>query len=273
MLSGRGVGIVAETVIGAENEGEKTSGDSIEIVADTPTGAAADAAGSLAVLSDEIVACTRCPRLIEHCRHTAETKRRAYAHWDYWGKPLPGVGDPAAKLLIVGLAPAAHGGNRTGRMFTGNGSAEWLIEALHEYGFANQPTSLHRHDGLQLRGAFITAAARCAPPANRPTAEELRNCQPFLERELQLLTNVRVVLVLGQIAFNAYWRVLRERIGPDAGGKRPPFAHGARYEFGFGSPTLLVSYHPSRQNTQTGRLTKHMFHEVVAAARSIVDAP
>lgn len=228
-------------------------------------------AEALAHLADDIVNCTRCPRLIDHCRKTAERKRRAYADWDYWGKPLPGFGDPNAQLLVVGLAPAAHGGNRTGRMFTGDSSADWLIGALYKYGFANQPTSVHRDDGLQLIDAYVTAAGRCAPPANRPTAEELRNCQPFLERELQLLTKVRVVLVLGQIAFNTYWKIVAHRghIGPKT--KRPAFRHGARYDGKKGGPTLLVSYHPSRQNTQTGRLTERMFHNVFALARTIID--
>lgn len=230
-----------------------------------------DRVQALSRLSDDIVACTRCPRLIEHCGNMAATKRRAYADWDYWGKPLPGVGDPAAKLLVVGLAPAAHGGNRTGRMFTGDSSADWLMEALHAYGFANQPTSIHRDDGLQLSEAFITAAARCAPPANKPTAEELRNCQPFLARELGLLDDVRVVLVLGKIAFDVYWRVLRELGRVEPGTKQPKFAHGARFDWHPKEPTLLVSYHPSRQNTQTGRLTKDMFHKVFADARAIID--
>lgn len=228
-------------------------------------------ARSLRALSEQIISCTRCPRLIAHCRDIAATKRRAYADWDYWGKPLPGFGDPKARLLIIGLAPAAHGGNRTGRMFTGDGSADWLVEAMYTYGFANQPRSVSRDDGLRLKDAYVTAAARCAPPANRPTAAELRNCQPFLERELDLLKHVRVVLVLGQIAFETYWRVLRARNHVGSGVKRPRFAHGARYRFGPDKPVLLMSYHPSRQNTQTGRLTRAMFHQVFATARAILD--
>lgn len=226
---------------------------------------------ALQTLADEIIACTRCPRLIAHCRDIAAKKRRMYADWVYWGKPVPGFGDPEAQLLIVGLAPAAHGGNRTGRMFTGDSSADWLIEALYEYGFANQPTSTHRDDGLELHGAYMTAPARCAPPQNRPTAEELRNCHPFLQREMELLTNVKVVIVLGRIGFEAFWRALRElgRVAPDV--KRPAFAHGARFEWDAAQPTLLMSYHPSRQNTQTGRLTKAMFHSVFATARALVD--
>lgn len=228
---------------------------------------------ALAALREEVIRCTRCPRLIAHCRAVAATKRRAYADWDYWGKPLPGFGDAEARLLIIGLAPAAHGGNRTGRMFTGNGSADWLIEALHAHGFANQPSSTHRDDGLRLQDAYITAVARCAPPANRPTAEELQNCRPFLEQELALLDTVRAVVVLGQIAFNSYWRMLRETGKIDAAEKRPAFAHGAVYNPSPGGPALIVSYHPSRQNTQTGRLTRDMFHRVFALARHIVDGP
>lgn len=226
---------------------------------------------SLRALSEAIISCTRCPRLLAHCRDIAATKRRAYADWDYWGKPLPGFGDPKARLLIIGLAPAAHGGNRTGRMFTGDASADWLVEAMYTYGFANQPRSVSRDDGLQLKDAYVTAAARCAPPDNRPTAAELRNCQPFLERELGLLEHVRVVLVLGQIAFETYWRVLRAKNHVGSGVKRPRFAHGARYRFGPDMPILLMSYHPSRQNTQTGRLTRAMFHQVFATARAILD--
>lgn len=231
-------------------------------------------AESLAKLSDEIFSCTRCPRLIAHCRQIAQKKKREFASWDYWGKPLPGIGDPMARLLIIGLAPAAHGGNRTGRMFTGDSSADWLMEALHHYGFSNQPTSDHINDGLELRQVFITASARCAPPANRPTAEEMRNCQPFLERELELLTRVHVVMVLGQIAFDRYWRILREQrqLQDHLLKSKPKFAHGALYDLGPDLPNLLVSYHPSRQNTQTGRLTKEMFHSVFAKARELVDA-
>lgn len=238
-------------------------------------------AASFTSLEEEIIACTRCPRLIEHSLLAAETKRRAYVDQDYWGKPVPGFGDPEARLLVIGLAPAAHGGNRTGRTFTGNGSADWLMEALYEYGFSNQPSSTHRNDGLTLHGAYVANTARCAPPANRPTAEELRNCQPFLERELDLLTKLRVVVVLGQVAFNAYWRVAAERRSRprknDHGearqplARRPKFAHNALYDLDPDEPALLVSYHPSRQNTQTGRLTKRMFHDVFATARSLTD--
>lgn len=208
--------------------------------------------------------------MIAYCREIAATKRRMYADWDYWGKPLPGFGDPEARLLVVGLAPAAHGGNRTGRMFTGDSSADWLMEALHAHGFANQPTSTHRDDGLKLHGAYITAAARCAPPDNRPTTEELANCRPYLRRELELLRNVRVVIVLGRIAYEAFWQAMKElgRIGRDV--KRPDFAHGAVFAWDPAQPTLVMSYHPSRQNTQTGRLTRDMFHSVFAMARKLI---
>lgn len=236
----------------------------------TGAGGQGSTARALQSLAREIVACSRCPRLIAHCRDIAARKRRAYADWEYWGKPLPGFGDPQARLLIIGLAPAAHGGNRTGRMFTGDASADWLVEALHAYGFANQPRSVSRDDGLQLRDAYVTAAVRCAPPANRPTAAELRNCQPFLERELDLLQHVRVVVVLGRIAYDAYWRVMRAKKRVAPGVKRPPFAHGAQCRLGPDTPVLIMSYHPSRQNTQTGRLTRVMFHQVFAAARALL---
>lgn len=238
-----------------------------------------------AELNNDIVQCTQCPRLIEHCRHVAKTKRRAYADWDYWGKPVPGFGDAKAKLLVVALAPAAHGGNRTGRMFTGGGSASLIISALHKYGFANQSTSQHRDDDLQLHRAYMANVVRCAPPANRPTAKELQTCQPYFERELALLTDLRVVLVLGHIAFNAYRRVLlntyRAAANSSADSDRAEqmvkkvrglkFRHGAEYELEPDEPRLIVSYHPSRQNTQTGRLTEAMFYEVIERCRTRVD--
>lgn len=232
-----------------------------------------DGAAELHQLHREMVECRRCPRLVAHCQAVARTKRRMYADWDYWGKPVPSFGDPCARLLVVGLAPAAHGGNRTGRMFTGDSSGDWLIEALHAHGFANQPTSSHRNDGLQLLDAYITAAAHCAPPDNKPSPDELGNCLPFLLRELQLLRNVRVVIVLGRTGFDAYWRAMKQlgRIGAHV--KKPSFAHGAAFSWDPGQPTLLMTYHPSRQNTQTGRLTKPMFHAVFAAARSLIDSP
>ncbi len=215
-------------------------------------------------LEQEVVTCARCPRLVAWREEVARVKRRAYREWDYWGKPVPGFGDRQARLLIVGLAPGAHGSNRTGRMFTGDSSGETLYAALHRAGFASQPTSAARDDGLTLHGAFITAIGRCAPPDNRPTPEEFANCQPFLARELALLAGVRVVLALGQLAFDGYLRLLREQGHP---APRLKFAHGARYALGDGLPVLLASYHPSRQNTQTGRLTPDMLDAVLAEAK------
>jgi uracil-DNA glycosylase family 4 len=185
-----------------------------------------------------------------------------YRDWEYWGRPVPSFGDPAAELLILGLAPAAHGANRTGRMFTGDRSGDFLYRALYEAGFASQPTSVRREDGLELRNGYITASIRCAPPGNKPLPRELRNCQPFLEREIEILKRVRAVLVLGRIAFDAYLRVVRER--PDVPRKSSfQFAHGASFEMPGGLPRLYCSYHPSQQNTQTGRLTPKMFQRVL----------
>jgi uracil-DNA glycosylase family 4 len=222
-----------------------------------------DPARELQALQKLIVACTRCPRLIRHCRHVAREKRRMYREWTYWGKPVPGFGDPQAELLILGLAPAAHGANRTGRMFTGDRSGEFLYRALYAAGFASQPESRRRDDGLELRNCYITAALRCAPPQNRPLPKELRNCQPYLQREIELLGRVRAVLALGKIAFDAYLRVVSH------GRDFPPrsrfaFTHGASYALPDGLPRLFPSYHPSQQNTQTGRLTPQMFRKVLA---------
>ena len=220
-------------------------------------------------LEAEVVACTRCPRLVAWREQVAAEKRRAYRDWTYWGRPVPGFGDRQARLVIIGLAPAAHGANRTGRMFTGDGSASTLIAALYRAGFANQPTSVQRGDGLVLYDAFITAVARCAPPANRPTAAELANCRPFLARELALLQNVRVVLALGRMAFDGYLRLLREQ-GVTV--PRLAFRHGACYSFDPPHPTLVVSYHPSRQNTQTGRLTEAMLDAVFERICRLLEA-
>ena len=209
-------------------------------------------------LYKEILTCRRCPRLVAWREHVAREKRRAYMDWDYWGKPLHGFGDPQARLCIIGLAPAAHGANRTGRMFSGDSSGRTLIPALHRAGYANQPNSDHRNDGLRLKDAFLTAVVRCAPPKNRPSGEEQANCLPFLARELQLLPSVRVVLALGKIAFDGYRQLLRQRHVdvPDMA-----FSHGACYT-SQSLPTLVASYHPSRQNTNTGRLTDAMLDEV-----------
>ncbi len=219
-------------------------------------------ARELAELQRQVVACTRCPNLIAYCRRVAQEKRRMYRDYDYWGKPVPSFGDPYAELLILGLAPAAHGGNRTGRMFTGDRSGDFLYRGLHEAGFANQPTSIDRGDGLELRNCYITAPLRCAPPLNKPRPEELRQCQPYLERELEILTSVRAVLVLGRIAFDSYLRVA----GKSEGFPRRStltFSHGASLTLPAGLPRLFCCYHPSQQNTQTGRLTPAMFQQVL----------
>jgi uracil-DNA glycosylase family 4 len=190
-----------------------------------------------------------------------------YMDWDYWGRPLPSFGDPYARLLIVGLAPAAHGGNRTGRMFTGDSSADFLFITLHELGFASSPTSRRRDDGMVLTDAYITAAARCAPPDNKPLREELGNCRPYLIDELSLLPNVQVVMALGKIAFDTLLSIYRER-GYDLPTPRPRFGHGVTYELG--GVTLMAAYHPSRQNTQTGRLSQQMFSDVFRQARGML---
>lgn len=218
------------------------------------------------VLQNEIANCVLCPRLREHCREVALQKRRAYLDWNYWGKPVPSFGDVNARLLIIGLAPGAHGANRTGRMFTGDRSGDFLYKVLHETGFASQPESRSAGDGLRLIDAYITAAARCAPPDNKPLREELLRCRPYLARELELLSRVRVVVALGRIAFDAYLNVLT-----DAGeiGSKPafPFSHNAAHQTGDGHPLLISSYHPSQQNTSTGRLTEAMLRAVFLRAR------
>jgi len=203
----------------------------------------------LAVLQRKIVACTRCPRLIDHCCHIAQVKRRAYADQQYWGKPVPSFGDPNARLLILGLAPGAHGANRTGRMFTGDKSGVFLYRALYETGFA---TTI---DGRELKGAYITASAHCAPPDNKPTRAELANCRPYLKQELKLLKNVKVVVALGRIAFDTYLSIT---------GEKGKFSHHAVHQ---AKPLLIASYHPSQQNTSTGRLTAEMLREVFETAR------
>ncbi len=217
-------------------------------------------------LNAAIVACRKCPRLVAWREEVARVKRRAYQDWDYWGKPVPGFGDPDARVLVVGLAPGAHGANRTGRMFTGDGSGEFLYAALYRAGFANQPQAYHREDGLRLKDMFITAVCRCVPPQNKPTTEELRQCLPYLLRELDLLPNVRVVVTLGRIAFDWTLRAYRQR---GYAIPRLTFAHGAVYSLGKGLPWLVASYHPSRQNTQTGRLTPAMFDAVWRKVREL----
>jgi uracil-DNA glycosylase len=225
--------------------------------------------GALEDLSAEIIACRCCPRLVAWREQVAREKKRAYLNEEYWGKPLPGFGDPLARLLIVGLAPAAHGGNRTGRMFTGDSSADTLFIALHQAGFANQEISRRCGDGLVLRDAYITAAARCAPPGNRPTPEELHNCSSFLEREIALLPRLQVVVTLGKIGFDAYLGLLA---GQDVELPRPlpHFGHGLVHCLADQTPLIVTSYHPSRQNTQTGRLTQDMLNAVFAQARLLL---
>jgi uracil-DNA glycosylase family 4 len=224
---------------------------------------------ALQILADEVVACTDCPRLVAHSRSMAQLKRRAYRDWEYWGKPVPGFGDPHARLLIIGLAPGAHGANRTGRMFTGDRSGDFLYRALYETGFAAQPVSESREDGQQLTGAYITAAVRCAPPGNKPLPEEFQRCRPYLERELDLLTNVRVVVALGKLAFDAYLTILRDR-GIIRSRSSLAFGHGVEHRPAADQPVLLGCYHPSQQNTSTGKLTAAMLRQVFERARAIL---
>jgi len=223
---------------------------------------------SLKILADEVIACGRCPRLREYRERVAEVRRRAYRDWTYWGKPVPPFGDPHARLLVIGLAPAAHGGNRTGRVFTGDRSGDFLFRALYETGFASQPESISRDDGLTLSGAYITAAVRCAPPDNKPAPDEFRNCRPYLERELDLLQELRVVVVLGKIAFDPYLTILRQR-GVIKSRSAFVFGHNREYVSGPGMPVLISSYHPSQQNTSTGKLTAKMLRDVFERAREL----
>lgn len=220
-----------------------------------------DATSALRILNEEIVACRKCPRLVKYRENVAREKRRAYRECEYWGKPLPGFGDAHAQLLILGLAPAAHGGNRTGRMFTGDRSGDFLYAALHKAGFANQATSLHRDDGLQLHQTYITATCRCAPPENKPLPREVANCREYLERELEIL-QPKVILALGKIAWDGYLEILKQR-GLIASRALYKFAHGAEAEVAPGTPRLFGVYHPSQQNTQTGRVTPAMYAEVL----------
>jgi uracil-DNA glycosylase family 4 len=216
-------------------------------------------------LAADIVACRRCPRLVKWREQVAVEKRASFMDQDYWGRPVPGFGDPAARVLLVGLAPAAHGGNRTGRVFTGDRSGDWLFAALWRTGFANQPESVGIDDGLTLSGAFVVAAVRCAPPANKPTPSERDACLPFLRRELSLLTDVRVVIALGRFAH----QVVAGELGF---GPRPPFGHGSEAVAPDGR-VLLSSYHPSQRNTFTGTLTERMFDDVLIRARHVAEDP
>ena len=220
-----------------------------------------------ALISRDVIACERCPRLRAYCAGIAREKRKAHREEEYWGKPVPGFGDPEAWLLIVGLAPGAHGSNRTGRMFTGDRSGEWLYGELYRQGLAGSPHSRHADDGLALRGVYITAAARCAPPGNKPTSEELNNCREYLVREMMALRNVRIRLALGRIAFDAILKARRE-LGRTELKPRPEFAHAASRSLPEGG-FLLSSYHPSQQNTSTGKLTVAMWRAVFEKARAL----
>jgi uracil-DNA glycosylase len=223
-------------------------------------------ATSLLRIAREVEHCRRCPRLTDWCADVARTKRKSFAAETYWGRPVPGFGDPTASIWIIGLAPAAHGGNRTGRVFTGDRSGDFLYAALHRAGLANQPQSVSRDDGLELTGVYISAAGRCAPPENKPTRQELANCQEWLDRELAALTLVRVILALGGIAWNAALAMLA-RGGQVLPRPRPDFGHAA--EVAIGTRTLLGCYHVSQQNTFTGRLTERMIDRVLARAKGI----
>ncbi|MDP9053996.1 MAG: uracil-DNA glycosylase [Acidobacteriota bacterium] len=223
--------------------------------------------GDFITLNEQVVGCDKCPRLIDHCRSVAQTKRRAYLDWDYWGKPVPSFGDPSARLLILGLAPGAHGANRTGRMFTGDRSGEFLYRSLHRAGFASMAQSTHLGDGLELHDAWITASAHCAPPDNKPRPEELRACRPYLGRELELLRNLQIVVALGKIAFDTYLGLLKSNGGIE---------RISDFRFGHGAlcdrlhPILLGCYHPSQQNTSTGKLTQNMLDDVFLLASEII---
>jgi uracil-DNA glycosylase family 4 len=221
------------------------------------------------ILNQQVTECRRCARLVAHREEIGRVRRRAYREEQYWGKPVPGFGDPEARLLIIGLAPGAHGANRTGRMFTGDRSGDFLYRALWETGFANTPVSTRRDDGLLLKDAYITAPARCVPPENKPAREEILACRPFLLRELALLVNVRVVVVLGGIALDSYLSVLQD-LGSIKSRAQFRFAHGVSFETHGGGPAVLTSYHPSQQNTSTKRLTAEMLRDVFSRARALL---
>ena len=231
---------------------------------------AAGSSDKLSALMEEIVACRLCSRLVGHREEMGQKKRASYAHWDYWAKPVPSFGDHQAPLMLLGLAPASHGGNRTGRVFTGDPSAKFLTAAMHQAGLANQPTSEHRDDGLELSGAYVCAAVRCVPPGDRPTPQEQNTCLPFLVREMQLLPNLKVVMALGQIAFRAallaLGEVAKERL-------RAKFAHGEVYHFKPSLPAVVASYHPSPRNTNTGRLSMDQLVEVLLQAKVLSGQP
>ncbi|HTW45774.1 MAG TPA: uracil-DNA glycosylase [Acidobacteriaceae bacterium] len=223
--------------------------------------------GELAAINARIIACEKCPRLREHSMHVAEVKRRAYRDFEYWGRPVPSFGDPNASVLIVGLAPGAHGSNRTGRPFTGDGSGNFLYPVLYKTGFASQPESTRRDDGLTLRNLWITAVVRCAPPGNKPQLDEMANCAPYLDEEVAALKQLRVVVCLGKIAFDGFARHL-VRTGCILSTRGLEFSHGAKFKLPHGV-TLLASYHPSLQNTNTGKLTEKMFLDIFRRARQL----
>jgi uracil-DNA glycosylase family 4 len=223
----------------------------------------------LTILNREVIACTRCPRLVAYREKVAREKRRAYLDCEYWGKPVPGFGDPAARVLIMGLAPGAHGSNRTGRPFTGDASGKFMFPVLYETGFASQPNAISRDDGLMLKDMYITAAVRCAPPDNKPTTQELAECSHFLDREMAGLERVKVVVALGKIGFDAYLNYAKRR-GLLASKSGYLFKHGASYRLP-DSKVLLASYHPSNQNTQTGKLTREMFVKIFKEAARLAD--
>lgn len=226
--------------------------------------------GDLDSLERRVVRCRRCPRLVRWRTTVAQEKVKRFAEWTYWGKPVPSFGDPFARLLIVGLAPAAHGANRTGRMFTGDRSGDWLFAALHRFGFASQPDSTSRSDGLRLNDCFISAVCRCAPPANKPLPDEIRACRPFLLSELRTITKIRVIVALGSIAYDAVLQCAAELDWKSAG-TIPRFSHGATIRLGQ-HRTLIGSYHPSQQNTFTGKLTRPMFHSIFRKAQRLLAA-
>jgi uracil-DNA glycosylase family 4 len=224
---------------------------------------------SLSILNQEIISCTRCERLINHCQKVGREKRRAYMEWEYWAKPVPGFGDKNARVLLLGLAPGAHGSNRTGRPFTGDGSGNFLFPTLFKTGFASQPTAIRVGDGLKLHDAYITSVVRCAPPGNKPTNEEIATCSAFVDRELELLKRVKVVVALGKIGFDGYLGYLRRK-KLIASRSAYPFGHAQRYSMPNGK-WLLASYHPSLQNTLTGKLTEKMFVEIFRTARKLAE--
>lgn len=225
---------------------------------------------NLTVVQRQVSQCRLCPRLVAYRERIAKEKRRQFREWIYWGRPVPGFGDPKARLFVVGLAPAAHGGNRTGRVFTGDRSGDWLYEALHTFGFANQPTSVNTNDGLRALDCYIAPAVRCAPPHNKPLPMEFDACRPYLVEEFRLLKNLKVIIALGKIAFDHYLKTCRD-LGHEIPKPVPKFGHAEVYRLPWGV-TLLGCYHPSQRNTQTGFLTRGMFHSVFRKARKLVDA-